>query len=281
LKYKILNLLFIFSLINIFNVHAFFMRNDHPDEIRIDHTIVDRPTQGNNVFQLHDNFFFNNTNSFLVEKNNNFIHADEIKINVPLAILARNSIYPEDSIDRILLANLRIKKLISEYNELQKKAKLILQDNKMPGTGKIHNSKANSKEKEKTVSIESEREKINKKLFNISRLAKLTQADTLSDETIFLEDFSKLKNNLTNPLQNIIVDNIGFAKVIEGNPELGETQIDTGMPVILKNDKNALPWIFRIFLKILNYAIGNRVEIILYMIFITIIGYFIALQVKQ
>ena len=50
--------------------------------------------------------------------------------------MRQESIYPENSIDRMMLANLRAKKLYDEYAELQKKARLAVQENWPSGRGK-------------------------------------------------------------------------------------------------------------------------------------------------
>jgi len=269
LKYKIIYLFF-FSLINYNIVYAFFMINDHSEEIRIEHTTIDRSAQGNNVFQLYDNFFYNDINNFLIKRVDGFISADQIEINIPLKILARDAIYPENSIDRMLLANLRIKKLISEYMELQKKARLILQNSEMPGMRTLNNKGKGGKS-----NIESEKKKINKNLLSINRLSGLTQDDISSNKAVFLKKYSNLKNK-TSPLSENAA-----TRIIDDNPDLVNADTAMGKQILTGKENSELPWIFSLFLKILNYIFNNRLEIILYMIFIAVVGYFISLQVRR
>lgn len=283
MKYKIINLVFVFSLFNLFNFNiacAFFVINNNSDEIRIDSTIIDQSTQDNNVLQLYDNFSYNDSKKIFIKKMDGFICADQIEINIPLNILAMGAIYPENSIDRLLLANLRIKNLILEYEELQKRAQLLLQDSNMAGIRKINDKATGNKEKKGMDNIESEKEKIDKKIFNINRLSRLVQNDTSSDEVIFFENYSNMKNKTISSSENFsfFAESSGPGK---NNSGLVKTQIDIGMQTLTKKENTELPWIFNLFLKILNYALNNRVEIILYMIFIALIGYFISLQIKQ
>ena len=267
-------------MINFNIVHAFFLITDHSDKISIDHTTLDRSTQDNNVFQLYDNYFFKNTNSFLIKKIDGFISVDQVKINIPLKILVRDSIYTENSIDRMLLANLRIKKLILEYTKLQKKAQLLLQDSKMAGMRKINNKITKDKETDKIGNIESEKDKINKKLFNINRLSRLVQDDTSSNSSIFFENYAELKNKM-NPSSKAPSYFTESSAINKNNLDFVHTDINTTRQIYTRKDNSQLPWVFKFFLKILNYILNNRVEIILYIIVIAVTGYFISFQVRR
>jgi len=280
LKYKIiLLLLLVFCFINFNIVHAFFLVNDHSNEIQIEHTIIDRSPQDNNIFQLHDNYLYSNTNSFILKRTKGFIFADQIEINIPLKILARDSIYPENSIDRLLLANLRVKKLILEYMELQKKTQFILQEKTM-ATARETNPKMIDNRGDKEVdNIEAEKEKINKKLFNIKRLSRTTQDDVLSNEAIFVADYSLLKNRTNTSLTTISYFS-DFITRIDDNPDIDNADI-TAKQIFTNKKKNSLPWIFKVFLKILNYILNYRLEIILYSTAIVIVGYFIILHIRR
>lgn len=278
MKYKIIHLLFIIGLINFNVVHAFFLVNDRSGEIRIDHTIIDSSTQGNNVFQLYDNFFDINTNSFLVKKIDGFISVDQVKLNIPLKILARGSIYPENSIDRMLVANLRIKSIVSEYRAVQRKAQFMLQGLRVTGLEK--KDTRSSIAMKSMNNIESENEKIKKKIFNINRLSSLSLDVDSSNEAIVIKDRSDLQN-ATEPILKSIFYNTDSLKGKNNNSALLQTNRNAGMPVLIRQENRELPWAFNLFLKILNYVLNNRVEFIFYMTFIAAAGFFISLQMKR
>lgn len=280
LKHIIICLLFFFSLIKLNAACAFFQSNDHPDGIRLDHTAIGRSTQDIIVYQLYDNFLYANPDNFLIKHRAGFISADEVKINVPLKILARDSIYPENSIDRILLANLRIKKLMIEYSELQKKARLLLDDGRISLTGEKKKKSANDDPQNGMDDIESEKERIDKKLINIRQLSQWTLDDISSNETRSMENDSNL-NHRTTSLPADTFYNADFSAGVEKTSDVEKTDAVTVRQIFSGKKSTELPWIFTLFLKILNYVLNNRVEIILYMIFIAVVGYFISLQVRR
>jgi len=277
-KYKITHILFIISLINFNTAHAFFLINDHPGEIRIDHTIIDSSTQDNNVFQLYDNFFDYNSSGFLVKKVDGFIPVDQVKLNIPLKILARSSIYSENSIDRILLANLRIKNIVSEYRKLQEDTRFRLQTHKIKGWQKKSNSL--KFEDDNMDNIESENEIIRKKIFNINRLTRISLEADPFDKRVLINESSDSKNE-TKPLVKAISDTSIFFTEKGNDPELLQKNHNTGrqMPISIKDDE--LPWVFNFVLKIIDYVLNNRVEFILYMSFAAVIVFFISLQMKR
>ena len=280
MKHKVIYLLFVFTLINLNHADAFFLINDHAEKIKIDPTIIDGLTQENNLFQLYDNFFYNHTHNFLIKKKEGFIAADQVDLNMPLKILARDSIYIENSLDRLLLANLRIKNLILKYAQLQKKVWLILDHDTKVGIGKSKDRKVYNREAADGESIENEKIILNERLFNINRLSKITQDDISIGETIYIENYSRLKNNSGSSLKSISY----FAEStagIDNTTNLTKTTFNTTRESIGGQEDKKLPWVIRFFLEILKYIVNNLVEMTLYFLFIAFVALFISLRLRR
>jgi hypothetical protein len=198
---------------------------------------------------------------------------------MPLKILARGAIYPEDSIDRLLLANLRIKNLISEYTKLQKKARLILLDQTMI-PAKTDDRPVDNHAKQGSDTIEDEKAILNNKLFNINRLSRLTQDDIPSDEIIFIENYSSLKNKIT-PSSRPLAYVAGSTAQIDHTPDRSRAPVNTVRQNFTGQDNNELPWVFSFLITLLNYLLNNRVEIILYMMPVCLVGFIISLYLRR
>jgi len=280
LKYKVIYLLTFLSLISYNIAHAYFLIDNHSNALRIDPDSNHHTSLNDNAFYLYDNYFYNHKNSFLTKKNNGFVYVDQIKINISLKILARISIYPEASIDRLLLANLRIKDLVSEYLDLQKKSQLIFNDNYVAETREIQGINHSDKVKDRLESIEDEKKKINEKILNINRLGSMPQEDILSKETLSVVLDADKRNKQILSL-NMAADVKDSSKVVKSIVDFKKIDGDMGRQIIDRKENSELPWVFRFFLKILNYMLMNRIEVILYMIFIAVVGYFIVMLIRR
>jgi len=280
LKYKVIYLLAFLGLINYTIAYAYFLTDNHSNGLRIDPGLNQHTSVNDNSFYLYDNYFYTHENSFLTRKINGFIPVDHIKINMPLKILSRTSIYPADSVDRLLLANLRIKDLVSEYSALQKKSQSIFNDSHVAGTGERPAVNSSDKGKNRLASIEYEKEKINEKIININRLNNVSQEDVLSKGTMSVVLDGDAENRQISAL-NMTADATDSSKIVERMRDLNKTEVDMGRQILMRKENSELPWIFNLFLKILNYMLMNRVEVILYMIFAAVAGYFISLQIRR
>ena len=120
----------------------------------------------------------------------------------------------------------------------------------------------------------------NKKIININRLSKLTQDDTSSEAMIFFENHASLKNKIS-PSSEIISFSTDSSDAGKDNSDLEKANINMERQLFTRKGNSELPWVFNLFLKTLNYVLSNRLEIILYMIFIAMAGIFISLQIKR
>lgn len=280
MKYKVICLLTFLGLINYTIVYAYFLTDNHSNGLRIDPRLNQHSSTNDTSFYLYDNYFYIHENSFLTRKINGFIPVDQIQINMPLKILSRTLIYPADSVDRLLLANLRIKDLVSEYSALQKKSQSIFNDNPVAGTGGRRSINSAVKEKNRLESIEYEKEKINKKIININRLSSVSQEDGLSEKALSVILDGDAENRQISTL-NMTADPKDSSRIAQRALDLEKKDIDMGRQILVRKENSELPWIFNLFLKILNYMLMNRLEVILYIIFAAVAGYFISLQIRR
>jgi hypothetical protein len=252
---------------------AFFSHNDRPDNLRIEHTPIDQSTQVYNRAYLYDNLFSGSSKTHLTQKKRGFIFIDEIKINVPMNILIQDSIYPDNSIDRMMLANLRAKKLFDEYTDLQKKARLIIQDYMV--TGEKKDKTKNSVSMDEISSIDEKNEAIQNIMSHANVLGLNIKGIETEENPLALKHLSSTNDEVNTTAENFS-DSVSTEKIENtGRP------LNTGPQVLSKTNHRDLPWILNGLLKLLNYIVSNRLEIMLYMIFITMIAFLTALKIRK
>jgi len=111
-------------------------------------------------------------------------------------------------------------------------------------------------------------------------LGSVLQEAILSKETLSVGlDVDETNKQLSS--LNIAADVKDSSKVAKNIVDFKKIDGDMGRQIIGRKENSELPWVFRFFLKILNYILMNRVEVILYMIFIAVIGCFIALLIRR
>lgn len=274
MKSKIICLIIFFNMVTMNLASAFFLHNDRSNYLRIEHTPIDLPTQDNNRLYLYDNFLSSSSESYLSRKKEHFIFADQIKINIPINILRQESIYPENSIDRMMLANLRAKKLYDEYAELQKKARLAVQENWPSGRGKERGK--NPIHHNENIDIDQKNEEIQKAISHVNFLGQNFK-DTESDESpIHLEHLSSVNNELNTSEKSRIY------AISQGDDSIrGSGTATPKQQGLSRKQSSELPWILNGLLKLLNYIVNNRLEIMLYTIFIAMIVVLISLRLKR
>ena len=274
LKSKVICLMFILNIIFLHQVSAFFKQNDRPDNLRIEHTPIDQSTQGN-VLYLYDNFVSDTSENYITKKKENFIFADQIKINLPMNILMQDSIYPENSIDRMMLANLRAKRLFDEYSELQKKVRSMLQGDMNPGKKKDEKKSAGFSMDE-TANIDEKFEAIQKTMSNIYFLGHLSkEADSEQNQLIF-EHLSPMNRDMNEFNKNTPdIEFLNTTKDYEGDATAVSQKKN------LNKEHHKLPWVFSVLLKLLNFIISNKFEIMLYMLVMTIVIFLISFKIKN
>ncbi len=260
---------------------AFFQIDEHPNNSRIEHTTIDTPTQGNNIYRIYDNHFSGHGSAYLSLEKEGFIYFDQIKINIPLRLLTKNFTKDDDAIDRMVAANLRIKQLIDEYEKLRHKADLLLRDGSRSPPDRVERDP----ERQGVAALDEiydEREKLQKILSSIYRLSNTPAGNTNLNDIIIPEAYANLAAYLDSdkPSPEIVDMNPG----VEGSSQKGVSLYDepfvSGAGPTLNNDEK-LPWFFEVVLKLFDYMMNNRVEIILYAVFMILIVFLVSLKVHR
>ncbi len=260
---------------------------------------------------IYDNLFYKNNNYILTRQSQGFIEIDHVKIDIPLKLLAQNAIQPEDTLDRMLIANLRINKIMAEYEMLRQTAVELLSNIKSYSSGRVFNapkgknnrpvnrikshksgqvsnapktgqvSNAPKKKKiNKPVSIEAEKKRLNEIHIAINRMEMPTFSESLGDNIIVSDIHSGMTSGGENVSERFQYqnNNIDARKVQTRQVDL---ELNLQREALMRERATQLPWIFKVFLKVWNYVLTHRVEIILYSMFILLAVFFISLRVGR
>ena len=226
--------------------------------------------------KLYDNFVYDDPVNFLSRGHNAFVCVDQINIEMPLKLLSKNNIIPEDAIDRMLVSNLRIKAIVEKYKQLQAQAHDLLHTHqeaggsKVPGGGETASGSI-------AVDIKREKQKLGQILRGISQSTDSSPKD-LSKDPIVVSDTYYWGGKSQQSDGQAPPDDSGM-------PYGGTRQFDADLSrqsnVLLNQPDASLPWIFDRFLKFWKYVLDHRIEIITYMMFILLAGFFVSLRVKK
>ncbi len=205
--------------------------------------------------------------------NNAVVFADRIDIDIPLSILSKEAIDPEESLDRLLAANLRIQNILDEYLSFRKRADLLLKDLRIPYLEK----KDKVKTKLAIAGKGGEGEKLKKDIENIIRhdTAYKRAHDEQVDQSVAVIDQINQAGAGKKTGQQQENGNIG--NQIAGSQSYQKLP---GQNMDKYND-NKLPWIFRFVLGILKYAYNNKLEIVLGSLVVLISILIVTLVVKR
>ncbi|MDA3789705.1 MAG: hypothetical protein PF503_14575 [Desulfobacula sp.] len=186
--------------------------------------------------------------------NNALVFADRVNIDIPLSILSKEAIDPEESLDRLLAANLRLQNILDEYLAYKKRSELLLKDLRIPY---LEKQKNRVKPQSAMAGEVREGEKLKKDIENIIRHGPGFNSLNPEQAEQSVAAIHNIKQAGTggNP---ILLQGNGDARgqitKIAGYQQL------PGVNVGRQYD-NELPWIFRFLLGIFNYALNNKLEI--------------------
>jgi hypothetical protein len=246
------------------------------------------PTKGEMFFTIQDNFklFTDKIESgpLLLPHSDYFVPADVIDINFPLfGILSHPTKPAEDPIANLLYANLKIKKLLDEYNEIQERAAKLLEGeskNFPPGKIQVNTDKPTdqpqAEEKDK-ISIYRELHKKLTKLStsNFNDLASVASANennpTATGTPNPLLSSLHLQKKAENPLQSTRLSTYtppGTGKIstpgsrYQALPDYSE-QSEQASNQDQSNQysrKITLPWLVDLPFKIFNYFLVHKIQ---------------------
>lgn len=204
-----------------------------------------------------------------------FVPADKIDIYIPLKILAKRSVSTMESLDRLLLANIRIRLLLQEYKKMQQRADKLLQNVNIPYLDKDFIQNSNKKQK----SLNQQKKKMDKKLADViisSHFA--SNRGSLKSFSPILElkpllNSSNTDNKPGEKRQNYYQTALN---VNNGSHGMGKNIVPIG-----DGTSSELPWIFRFFLNMVSYVVSNKLETLLFGSVMFLLIYFISLQAKS
>lgn len=264
--------------------HAFFCADDPSEELRIDHTPYDSPVQGNNPLKgaplkLYDNFVYDDPVYFFSRGQDGFVFVDQVFVDMPLRLLSKNNIIPENAIDRMLASNLRIKAIVEKYDQLQQQALALLKTQQTaagPKGGQKNVGIGETASNNIAVDIKNEKQKLGQILRGISQSTDAPAKELDSDAILISDSYFPGRKSHETGGQSLPDDS--------GLPYGGIRQFDDlsrQSNVLLNQPDDSLPWIFDRFLKFGKYVLGHHIEIITYMMSILLAGFFVSLRVKK
>lgn len=248
------------------------------------------PTKGEMFFTIQDNFeLFTDKidpGPMLLPHSDYFVPADIIDINLPLFGIFSHPTKPaEDPIANLLYANLKIKKILDEYNEMQERAQKLLQDDSgnLP-IGKMQvnvNAAADSLNtgKQEEISIY---KKLHQQLISLST-SNLSETNPAVAETDNAPDSQAPQAHVSVlsflHLQQKTVSPIPTAKLSSNSPESGKiataenpsqtpSKYSQQQPQVSGKQEQSnkysgettLPWLLDLPFKIFNYFLAHKIQ---------------------
>lgn len=176
--------------------------------------------------------------------------AGSVNIDIPLSRFSKEAVEPSQYLDRLIAVNLRIKNLMEEYEEIKKKAVVLL------SMDSLHFFIEKNKEKLKSPAINNKKEiylsktNIDKELKGI--LNSSPRADLIADSIINNNNSLKTEAKSFGYSYSSALEN----KYLEKEDFLENIKLDKS-PVI----NTEPPWIFTFFIGILKFIKTKKYEI--------------------
>ncbi len=223
--------------------------------------------EGERTFALYDNEGAQALASpdapMIFPRSDRFVPADIIPVNLPLHIALQHSIQIDNTLANLLYANLKLKRLIEEYEALQKNAEALLSDISTP----VLDADFFAKDFQRFGSLHKTRQELTwSHLTVVRKLRSGSAADVPQKEkTTFahVESLTALvaRSKTTaelfpeknfNPHMDVAVsDGTAFRNGDEGNRIQTSRSVDT-----------SLPWIFEVALKTIGYLAAHKIEVL-------------------
>ena len=235
-----------------------------------------RPDISSNIYVLHYNTpeEYENSGIFLDSGGNSGLFADRINIDIPLGILSKEEIDPEEYLDRLLVANLRIQNILNEYLVFRKRTEFMLKDLRNPYLEKFKNK---GKQKFAVAGEFQEGVRLKKNFENI------VYYGPGNNKMVF----EKVEPSADVINQTARVGTWGIANQQPGNNsglnKLADTAGYQNLPSkdFARSSDNEQSGIFSLVPKIFNYILKNKLEILLWLAIVSLSGLLITLVVKR
>ncbi len=258
--------------------YAFFQVESPPDDLRIDHTTIKLSTQGNNTYHIYDNQIFSVDSIILSPKKEGFISFCGIQIDIPLRLLSASVLHDQDALNRMLSVNLRIRLLLEEYMALKKRAEQFGEE-KRTGSPTGSNEQATKPAQVDIPQNDSKLDVLEKALTNLQRINDVPLYFYDSNDIVLSDPIMALQYTPGSPTRSGAgskrPDQVQADSAQYGPP------VNSGSSASVNRENTELPWLFKILLDAFNYIINNRLEIILYALFVVLISFLVSIKVHK
>lgn len=204
------------------------------------------------------------------------ISAGSINVDMPFDVLSKNVISPGISLDRQIAADLRLKRVMDEYRSLKKRNAEVLNGLGIPYLEKKDDFKINRPDSV-AEKIKAEREAGNT-LENVIVFSGGGGGAPVNQQTVV----SQVTGALKKEKQNIAL--AGDISKFRPSPGYSGQRVQTlgGNSYQTASGGNTeLPWLFFFALKVIRYAVDNKLEIFLWAAVLTMFGLISILVVKR
>ncbi len=229
----------------------------------------------NTINDLHPFFVMqdNPLYRFSREINSSLLSCDTKKIaaiiridaRIPLNALSRRNISPRETLDAILYADLQMRQLMEELLKLRKRTSILLDKTSIPYLKKTAFRNTDQTGSLQTGNLKDEYEILKRKKASL----KIADFESMRHGVPLL--VNKKNSNNFHPVQK----NISPGEQDSFNMDVQEIVNSN----IHRSDE--LPWLFRVSMSAVRYALNNRFEALFYGAVIFMIFYFISLKIKD
>ncbi|NWH05061.1 hypothetical protein [Desulfobacter latus] len=197
------------------------------------------------------------------------VTAGSVNIDIPFDLLSKTAIFPETSLDRQIAANLRLKRIIDEYLSLKERNAQVLKGLGIPYLEKYDDPEKNQPDSmPETIKAEKEARKT---MENVLVFSEHFRTAPINQQAVVFQVAGLPKKDR----QKITpAGNISGSRPSPGYPEKSSYQTAYG-------SNTELPWFFSFALKLIRYAVHNKLEILLWTAVMVMSGLIGLLVVKR
>lgn len=217
----------------------------------------------------------------LMFPNRFFISVDTINIDIPLTLLESTPVSSMEALDRLMVANLRVRLLINEYKDFEKRAENLLKNVYIPHVDALWLPSRTAGK----PSLSDGRNMLDNKVDGI-----LLHAPTLSSKEHDRVDYFSIDLQEKSLLSIIRKDSMEKSQIplmVHDTKDLdsvenSEVALREGRKSVISFSKdNTLPWIVGFFMRAVSYCLSHKIEVFFCGAVLLSLGYFISLKARD
>ncbi len=195
----------------------------------------------------------------------NFAAIIRIDARIPLNALSRRDISTRETLDAILYADLEMRQLMEELLRLKKRTSILLDKTSIPYLRKTASKDTDPTRNPQAESLKNEYEILKRKKASLK-----------------IAEFRDIRHGAplpTNQKDSKTIHSIQ-KNISPGEPD----SFDMDAPEIVNSNihrSEELPWLFRVSMAVVRYALKNRFETLFYGAIIFMIFYFISFKIRD